>query len=237
MFPQKSYSIFSLGDAAITIDFGNIINEKINDYVLDLFHAFQQRPFSGMVDLIPAYSSLSIYYDPVKLRKSISHSETAFEYIKKEVVKFIEKFSWEKPLPAKVMKIPVCYDEYYATDLSRIAEIKNLEKQEIVHLHYGQTYRVYMIGFLPGFPYLGTLDEKIAMPRKPEPQMVKAGSVAIAGRQTGIYPLESPGGWHIIGKTPLKIFDANRESPSLLSAGDVVEFYPIDKNEFLNLSL
>ncbi|HVT86730.1 MAG TPA: 5-oxoprolinase subunit PxpB [Chitinophagaceae bacterium] len=235
MLLQNSYSIFPLGDSALTIDFGNRINENINETVLGLFRAIQQKPLFGMIETVPAYSSLSIYYDPVKLKKRISLHETAFDHIKKEVENFLETFSCPETPASKVVNIPVCYDEDYATDLGRIAEIKKIDKEEIIRLHCSQTYRVYMIGFLPGFPYLGTLDEKIAMPRKSQPQMVAEGSVAIAGKQTGIYPLTSPGGWNIIGRTPLKLFDPYREEPTLLNAGDVVEFYPIGKNEFLNL--
>lgn len=235
MLLRNSYSIFPLGDAALTIDFGNRIDENINETVLNLFRAFLQKPLFGMIETVPAYSSLSIYYDPVKLKKRFSANETAFDHIKKEVEKFLESFQWTETPASKVIKIPVCYEEEYATDLERIAEIKKIDKEEIVRLHCSQTYRVYMIGFLPGFPYLGTLDEKLSVPRKSQPQIVAAGSVAIAGKQTGIYPLTSPGGWNVIGRTPLKLFDPYREDPTLLNAGDVVEFYPIGKNEFLNL--
>lgn len=235
MLLQDQYSIFPLGDAALTIDFGNWINEKINERVLNLFRTFQKNPLFGMIEAVPAYSSLSVYYDPVKLKKRVSPDETAFDHFKSEVEKFMESFPWTETPPSKLVKIQVCYDEEYATDLGRIAEIKKIDREEVIRMHCGQTYRVYMIGFLPGFPYLGTLDEKIAIPRKSQPQIVAAGSVAIAGRQTGIYPLTSPGGWNIIGRTPLKLFDPYREDPTLLNAGDIVEFYSIEKNEFLNL--
>ena len=132
-----------------------------------------------------------------------------------------------------IMNIPVCYDEEFGVDLQRIVEEKKLSKDEVIRLHCGKQYRVFMLGFLPGFPYMGEVDEKIAMPRKSEPKAVAAGSVAIAGRQTGIYPLASPGGWSVIGRTPLKLFDPEKERPTLLNAGDTVEFYSISKEEFL----
>lgn len=232
---QDPYTIFSFGDAALTIDFGNTISEEINNQVLNLFKAFQQQPFYGMIDAVPAYSSVSIFYDPVKLRNRVSPGETIFDYTKREVEKFIEIFSWNETIASKRVRIPVCYDEEFGTDLEQIAATKNMEKQEIIQLHCSRTYRVYMIGFLPGFSYMGTLDPKIEMPRKPKPQVVAAGSVGITGMQTGIYPLLSPGGWNIIGRTPLKMFDPDWENPTLLHAGDSVEFYPINKNEFQDL--
>lgn len=235
MLLQNSYSIFPLGDAAITIDFGNRIDEKINETVLSLFRAFQKNPLPGMIEAVPAYSSLGIFYDPMQLKKGITPGKTVYEYLKGEAEKFIESFPESETSQAKLIKIPVCYEEEYASDLGRMAASKRIDKQEIIDLHCNQTYRVYMIGFLPGFPYLGTLDEKIAMPRKTQPQIVAAGSVGIAGRQTGIYPLNSPGGWNIIGRTPLKLFDPHKEFPTLLNAGDIAQFYPINKKEFLNL--
>lgn len=235
MLLQQLYSIFPLGDAALTIDCGNRIDEKINEEILNLFQAFQKNPLLGMIEAVPAYSSLTIFYDPVKLKKKISPGETVFAHFKKEVEKFIESFSKIEMPPTKTVRIPVCYDEEYGTDLKRIAASKGIDKEEVIRLHCSQKYRVYMIGFMPGFPYLGILDEKISMPRKPQPQMVEAGSVAIVGKQTGIYPLTSPGGWNIIGRTPVKLFDPHKGLPTVLNAGDQVEFYPIDKNEFLNV--
>lgn len=232
---QKIYEIFPLGDAALTIDFGNSISEKINDTVLNLFYAMRQKPLPGMIEAIPAYSSLSIFYNPFIVKGKIPVNETAFGFMKKETEKFIAGFSWNETPPIRIMKIPVCYDEEFATDLERMAGIKKMDKAEIIRLHYENQYRVYMIGFLPGFPYMGILDEKISLPRKSQPQQVAPGSVGIAGRQAGIYPFNCPGGWNIIGRTPMKLFDPLRQEQSLLHAGDTVEFYPIEKNEFLNL--
>jgi inhibitor of KinA len=133
---------------------------------------------------------------------------------------------------SSLVKIPVCYDNEFAPDLQRMAQSKNISADEIVRIHIADTYRVYMLGFLPGFAYLGRLDKKIAMPRKSHPAPVAAGSIGIAGNQTGIYPLASPGGWQIIGRTPLQLFDADRTEPTLLKAGDTVQFYSISKHEF-----
>ena len=128
--------------------------------------------------------------------------------------------------------IPVCYDDEFAIDLPWIAEQKNLTREEIVLLHSSRQYHVYMLGFLPGFSYMGEVDERIVVPRKPEPLPISAGSVGIAGKQTGIYPLNSPGGWQIIGRTPLKMFNKDNDEPCLLKAGDSVEFYSITIDEF-----
>lgn len=229
------YRIFPLGDTALTIDFGNRIDEKTNEIILSLFSAFQISDLPDMIEAVPAYSSLSIYFNLLNIKKKISTGETAFDFYRKEIEKFITAFSPSAASPGKVLKIPVCYDEEYASDLSHIAAYKNIDEEEIIRLHHSQSYRVFMIGFLPGFPYLGTLDEKISIPRKPQPQMVTEGSVAIAGQQTGIYTLSSQGGWNVIGKTPLKFFDPDLENPVVLNAGDTVEFYPIGKSEFLKL--
>ena len=138
-------------------------------------------------------------------------------------------------LPSRNIKIPVCYSAKYALDLQEISKQKNLATDEIVRLHTTKKYRVYMIGFLPGFAYMGEVDEAIAFPRKAQPRkIVEAGSVGIAGSQTGIYPLDSPGGWQIIGKTPIQIFNKEKADPVLLQPGDEIEFYSITEDEFTN---
>jgi inhibitor of KinA len=228
-----SYRIFPLGDSALTINFGNIIDENINKKITSLFKAIQQKPLKGMIEAIPAYSSLSILYDVVVLRKIIPSNKTVYDWMKDEAVKFLQQQVDADNSSSDVFKIPVCYDEEFALDLERFEKEKNISKEELIKIHTGKQYRVYMLGFLPGFPYMGEVDERISMPRKPQPQQVAAGSIGIAGRQTGIYPLTSPGGWSIIGRTPIKIFDAEKEELTFLKAGNIVQFYPISKEEFL----
>jgi inhibitor of KinA len=232
---EFTYNIFPLGDSALTIDFGNLINEDINKKVISLFKAVQKTPLEGMIEAIPAYSSLSIIYDPVFIRKNFSKNSTAFDWIKGKVEFFLETHTELKEETSQLIKIPVCYDEEFGTDMANIAKTKQLSREEIIRLHTTKKYRVYMVGFLPGFPYLGEIDEKLVIPRKSQPQMVTQGSVAIAGKQTGIYSLSSPGGWNIIGRTPLQLFDASKEEPALVKAGDIVEFYSISKEEFLKI--
>jgi inhibitor of KinA len=227
------YRIFPLGDNAITVDFGNVIDLQINKKVISLFHQLKLQPVTGMIEAVPAYNSLTIYYDVIELRKSTTSGNSAFEKIKNEVELFLEK-----PLTGifdeevELIRIPVCYEREFATDIEKIAATKRITSEEIIKIHTSKKYKIYMMGFLPGFAYMGELDETIAMPRKTQPVQTPSGSVGIAGRQTGIYPLTSPGGWQIIGRTPLKLFDANRAIPSLLKAGDTIQFYSITKNEF-----
>jgi inhibitor of KinA len=133
-----------------------------------------------------------------------------------------------------MVRIPVCYDALFAPDLGLLAASKGMTSEEVVQLHQSRPYRVYMLGFLPGFAYLGQVADKLAMPRKQQPVEVAAGSIGIAGNQTGIYPMVSPGGWHIIGRTPVTLFDSDKENPTLLKPGDTVQFFSISLDEFEN---
>jgi inhibitor of KinA len=168
------------------------------------------------------------------LKRRIPAEQTVYDWMKKIMEEQLEQRAEIKSQENRVMKIPVCYDEEFAMDINKMAAAKNLSPEEVVRIHISKSYRVYMLGFLPGFAYMGELDEMIAMPRKPQPVKIATGSVGIAGRQTGIYPLASPGGWQIIGRTPLKLFDGNSNEPTLLRAGDSVQFYSITRDEFAN---
>jgi inhibitor of KinA len=227
------YKIFFIGDSAATVDFGNIINEEINKNAISLFNCLSKHPFDGIVEAIPSYSSVTIYFNVHLLRKKISPEKKVYEWISKELHKvMLQEFDDIEPEKKVVVRIPVCYEEEFATDIHWLAEQNKISAQDIIRLHTSRQYRVYMLGFLPGFAYMAEVDDQIAIPRKPQPQWILAGSVGIAGKQTGIYPLNSPGGWQIIGRTPLKIFDKERTEPCLLKAGNYVEFYSITKNEF-----
>ena len=232
MQSSPPYKIFFISDSAATIDFGNIIDEDINRKALGIFHHLQQFPLLGMIEAIPAYSSVTVYFDVLLLRKKIPSQLKVYEWINNELHKLMQGDHIATAEEKNVIRIPVCYDDEFAIDLSWIANQKNLTREEVIHLHCSRQYRVYMLGFLPGFAYMGQVDEKIVVPRKPEPQPIMAGSVGIASKQTGIYPLNSPGGWQIIGRTPVKMFDKARDEPCLLKAGDSVEFYSVSKDEF-----
>ena len=226
------YRIFPLGDNALTIDFGNVIQPSINKEVIARFNQLQLHPISGMIEAIPAYSSLTIYYDVPKLKKIIGQGKTVFDWMKEKLEVILKEPAPEKIIAERFVKIPVCYDNECAPDIQQLAATKNISVEEVIQIHSSINYKVFMLGFLPGFVYMGEVDERIVMPRKQEPENVVPGSVGIAGKQTGIYPLASPGGWQIIGRTPLKLFDAERVEPTLLKAGDTVQFYAINKKEF-----
>ena len=234
MSNQLPYRIFPLGDTALTIDFGNTINEGINSVVLDLFEQLKTNPLPGQLEAVPAYSSLTIYYDTVALMKRIPPGNGVYEWMKSKSEELFKQPLSRQEAEQRTVAIPVCYDEYFAPDIGSVAATNGISIEDIIVLHTSKTYRVYMLGFLPGFSYMGEVDEKLIMPRKPQPRMVSAGSIGIAGRQTGIYPQASPGGWQIIGRTPIKLFDPERREPALLQAGDKVQFISISKNEFAN---
>ena len=232
--PNIAYRIFPLGDFAVTIDFGNVIDEMINEEIVARFNQLQGDPIPGMVELVPAYSSLTVYYDVGILNKKIKNTATVFDWIKNKLEEKLHQSIYHKMVNEKIIRIPVCYEESFSPDIKFIAAANKISVEEIIQVHVAKQYKVYMLGFLPGFPYLGEVDQRIAIPRKVQPQNVAAGSVGIAGRQTGIYPFASPGGWQIIGRTPIKLFDAAKENPSLLRAGDAVQFYSITTDEFKN---
>ena len=227
-----SYKISPLGETALIIDFGNTIDESINKLVHSLFYQLQHDPIPGMIEAVPAYSSLTIYYDILFIRNNLNKQTTAFEWVSESLKKFIPKENIETGDPQILVKVPVCYEIEYAPDLGFIASQNKISDNEAVYLHTSTTYHIYMLGFLPGFAYMGMVDEKISSSRKQKPVFVEAGSIGIAGKQTGIYPFRSQGGWQIIGRTPLKLFDKEKINPVLFKAGDKVQFYSIIKDEF-----
>ena len=230
-----SYKISSLGDNALIIDFGNVIDESINRVVHSLFYQLQNVPIPGMIEAVPAYSSLTIYYDLLFIRNKLNKQITAFEWISESMKKYVTKENIETGDPQILIRIPVCYDHDFASDLGFVASQNNISTDEVISLHTSATYHIYMLGFLPGFAYMGMVDEKISSSRKQKPELVEAGSIGIAGKQTGIYPFRSQGGWQIIGRTPIKLFDKEKINPVLFKSGDKIQFYPITKNEFEDL--
>lgn len=226
------YHIFPLGDSAMTVDFGNRISPELNNAVMKLFQELEAVPLPGMKECVPAYSSLSVHYDLLQCSRLRPAGQTVFEWMGELLHQRLKKLDHEEVTPSREVIIPVCYDPVFAPDLLKLAEERGLSAEEIIDLHSANPYRVYLLGFLPGFTYLGETDEKLAISRKMQPVMVHAGSIGIAGRQTGIYSLTSPGGWHIIGRTPLKLFDKDREPLTLLKPGDSITFVSITKDEF-----
>jgi inhibitor of KinA len=227
-----THKIFPLGDSALVIDFGNFIDESINKLVHSLFYQLQNDPIPGMIEAVPGYSSLTIYYDILFIRNKLGKQITAFEWVSESLKKYIPKENIETGDPQMLIRVPVCYEIDYAPDLGFITSQNKISRDEVIYLHTSTTYHIYMLGFLPGFAYMGMVDEKISSSRKQKPVFVEAGSIGIAGKQTGIYPFRSQGGWQIIGRTPLKLFDKEKINPVLFKAGDKVQFYSITKDEF-----
>ena len=221
-----------MGDTAITVDFGNRIDETLNREVIARFDQLQQQPIPGMIEAVPAYSSLTVYYDVIALKKKIPPGQTVYEWMRQQLEERLQEPVQQNQITKRLFNIPVCYDEEFGWDIQQLATTKKISVDEVIQIHTAKKYKVYMLGFMPGFAYMGEVDEKITMPRKPQPVNIAAGSVGIAGKQTGIYPLESPGGWQIIGRTALRLFDTAAEEPILLRAGDMVQFYSISKNDF-----
>ncbi|HEY0066687.1 MAG TPA: 5-oxoprolinase subunit PxpB [Flavisolibacter sp.] len=226
--------IFPLGDSALTVDFGNLIDETVNREVIGLFRRMKEERIPHITDLVPAYSSLTVHYDVFSIREE-NPGETAFDYMTRQVEMMLDREDYNDLSEGRLVRVPVCYGGAYGPDLAELAAAKGLSEEEVVRIHSSVRYRVYMIGFLPGFAYMGQVNEQISMPRKAQPRTnVAAGSVGIAGRQTGIYPLDSPGGWQVIGRTPLRLFHAGIENTVLFQPGDMVEFYSMSEHEFEN---
>jgi KipI family sensor histidine kinase inhibitor len=216
-----------VGDRALLVEFGNSISIEINRKVHALNHAISQLELLGVEECVPTYRSLLVYYDPLKT----SYERLVFQL--KDLEGRLEKF--KVSTRKRVIEVPVVYGGECGPDLGYVAKYHGLDEEEVVRLHCGREYTVYMIGFVAGFPYLGEVAEEIATPRLKTPRLrVPAGSVGIAEKQTGIYPCESPGGWQIIGRTPLKLFDTRSSPPAVMQPGDTVKFKSIGKEEFEN---
>jgi inhibitor of KinA len=227
---QNSYQIFPLGDNALTIEFGNEISPALNDKAVQLSQYFDENRFRGLVETVPAYCSLSIFYNVFTVRKAFSEFPTAFEAVKNLSEKALQNLSETRNVNPRLIEIPVDFSEEYALDLELVAAKNNLTAQKVIEIFTAAAYRVFMLGFLPGFAYMGEVDASIATPRKQSPRLVvPKGSVGIAGKQTGIYPFESPGGWQIIGWTDFELFTPDAEFPCALKAGDLVKFYASNK--------
>jgi len=217
----KSYEIYALGDSAITIEFGKYINPETNDLVISRFNQFQENPIKGVLDLIPSYHSLTLCYDLNVVAKQKSGLHSLIDQVKSRLEEPIELHTHSTQLH----EVPVVYGGKNGSDLLRVSQEKGIDLQEIIRLHAEPTYRVYMLGFIPGFAYLGELQAKLTM-RKSAPQPMVPGSIGIAGLQTGIYPSFSPGGWNIIGHTDYPLLE---NGIPILQAGDRVKFIPLNQ--------
>lgn|SRR5690554_2116078 len=219
--------IYCQSENCITIDFTQVLTEKS---VFDLEAFLVSKNIKGWIEAVPTYTFLSIYFDVQQV--DITHP-TFLKSMKNWINEFKQQPAKQHYQQQEVKKIPVCYEAKYALDLEWAVEYTGLTKNELISYHCAPTYEVKMLGFIPGFPYLGFVSEEIQLPRlKKARSKVLAGSIGIAAAQTGIYPIDIPGGWRIIGRTPLLMFDKFRKAPFLLSPLDLVEFYPISEIEF-----
>jgi inhibitor of KinA len=224
-------------ETSVVISFGDRISEEVLAQISSWNSAILATPFPGLIETVPAYVSLTIYYDPLIV---MANRDMKGEYASEKVLRYLKHL--KKPrnssdLSETLIEIPVCYDTEFGPDLEETAALHGISTEKLVQLHTEPVYKVYMLGFMPGFAYLGGMNKLLATPRKSSPRpVVPAGTVGIAGEQTGIYPLTSPGGWQLIGRTPLKLFDPSRSLPTLLKAGISVKFYPIPRKIFSELS-
>jgi inhibitor of KinA len=225
------YSISNCGDHAITVELGDAIDPVTHQQIIALFQQLSNANIIGIKDIIPAYTTITVVYDIAAIKKATDTA--ACKYISEQIEKAISECAWKNESSTREISIPVCYDISLGIDLPEMSKQKNISIEEIISIHTSATYNVYMLGFLPGFAYMGIVDDKIAVPRLSQPRKnVPAGSVGIAGNQTGIYPLDSPGGWNIIGQTPLRMFDISNEDPCLVKPGDKIKFVAISLGEF-----
>ncbi len=232
---KNSYTIKPLGETALLIIFGSEINPQINKKSQKLAMYIDGHPFSGFLDYVISYTSVAVYYDPFSVKKHTSNRKknTAFIIVSDIVKKYIDAAAKLSADISRTMEIPVCYGGEYGPDIEYVAKYNNLSIDEVISIHSQPDYLVYMIGFSPGYPYMGGLDKRISTPRRSEPRLsIPVGSIGVAGMQTGCYSISTPGGWQLIGRTPIELFRPQTDDPSLLHAGDIVKFIPISPQQY-----
>ena len=213
----------SAGDRALVVEFGDAIDRMLSTAVLRLAACIAAAAIPGIVETVPTFRSLLVHYDPLLTTRAELEGSIAL---------LLDRAP-EPRRTARLWHIPFCAEAEFAPDLAEVARLTGLSAEDVIARHSAVRYHVYMLGFLPGFPYLGDLPAELALPRRADPRLrVPAGSIAIATSLSAIYPFESPGGWHLIGTTPIRLFDIARPRPALLAAGDMVEFAPIDAARF-----
>ena len=222
---ENSVRFLFSGDSALVIEFGNEISVDINKKIRKMMDDIKKENIDGIVELVPTYCSLLINYDVLKIDYN-----TLVEKLKTFLNNDLETAEGEE---VTLIEIPTLYNDEVGPDLSYVAEHNKISKEEVIKIHTGTDYLVYMLGFMPGFTYLGGMSEKIATPRLESPRLqIYPGSVGIAGKQTGMYPSMSPGGWRIIGRTPLKLYNPDSDTPVYISSGDYVRYVSISEEEY-----
>ena len=223
-------TISPVGDCAISIDFGQVIDPKINRQIRQVIEQIKVLQLDGIIELVPTYCALLVQYD-------------AMVYTYSDICRILDPILQESVTDSviervTIVEIPTIYGGEYGPDLGFVASHNHISEAEVVSIHSGTDYLVYMLGFIPGFTYLGGMNPRIATPRLSSPRtLIPAGSVGIAGEQTGTYPSDSPGGWQIIGRTPVTMYDMSKKQAALLQAGDYVRYVPINENEFYRIKL
>jgi len=222
-----------LGDNALMLEVGDVIDEPTHQRVQEAWRALAAAPLPGVTELVPAYTTVTLFYDPVAAVAAGAPETGIFDWLAAQAQERLEHPPKLEKAKARTVEIPVCYGGEFGPDLGLVAKQAGLAPEEVIRRHAGPGYLVYLVGFAPGFPYLGGLPKELETPRHAKPRMVvPPGSVGIGGAQTGIYPLATPGGWNLIGRTPERIFRPEENPPVLLRAGDHVKFRPITPADF-----
>lgn len=230
---ENSYQILPVSEGCLYVKFGENISPEINRQARKLSNYVEKHPFSGFIETVVSYTGLAVLYAPEVVRRAGKNKLNAFQIVGELMEEYLTQMSSMPDEPSRVVEIPVCYGEEYGPDLEYVASYHGLSQDEVVDIHIGGEYLCYMIGFCPGFPYLGGMDERIATPRRETPRLsIPARSIGIAGSQTGGYPISTPGGWQIIGRSAVDMYDPAAEHPSLLQAGDLVIFRSISVEEY-----
>lgn len=200
---QLEVDIKPLGDSALIVQLGEGISPTLHKLVKSLSELISTNPFKGIIEYVPAYNNITVYYNPFLVQNVHSGSNSAYDKVSNHIEKIVQQITLENRTDTRTVTIPVCYGGEFGPDLENVASVNNLTIDEVIDIHTSSDCLVYMLGFAPGFPFMGGMNERIATPRRDTPRLsIPQGSVGIAGKQTGIYSLETPGGWQIIGRTP-----------------------------------
>lgn len=220
------FSFSPLGDQAIVIEVGNEINEETQQRLKAASALLEASSLPWLVEIIPAFTTVTVFYNPLA---------ALYGTVKEELEELVQQAAKELEAESRTVEIPVCYGGDFGPDLAFVAQHNGLTEEEVIRIHTSGTYSVSMIGFAPGFPFISGMSENIAAPRRESPRLrIPERTVGIAGMQTGVYPIETPGGWQLIGRTPLRLFRPEQEIPSLLRAGDKIVFTPITESEYVS---
>jgi inhibitor of KinA len=228
--------IIPLSSISLLIVFGDSIEIAINEKVMALHFLLKQKQLPWIKELTPAYSTLGVTYDLHFIKTNFNVNGLVFDWAKKAIEDFLKEPTQQMAIEKKVIEIPVCFDVVLPNDLPIMSKTLGLPIPKIIEIFLSKTYHVFMLGFLPGFAYMGEVDKEIAIPRKATPTPTKAGAVGIAGTQTGIYPLDSLGGWHILGHTPINIFNPENNPPNFIQNGNKIKFVQVYENQYIKMN-